>query len=95
MQACLAPRQAPSSGAIQPWQRPLPPHLLQHLSSACSSCTPPFPVPCAQPMIARRRTRTTVGASALGVAAILIWAAITGLLFLVAAYNDQLHTMRW
>lgn len=46
-------------------------------------------------MIARRRTRTTVGASALGVAAILIWAAITGLLFLVAAYNDQLHTMRW
>jgi hypothetical protein len=42
-----------------------------------------------------RHARATTGASALGVVAILIWAAITLLLFLVAASNGQLKTMYW
>lgn len=42
-----------------------------------------------------RRARATTGASALGVTAILIWAAATLLLFLVAASNGDLQPMRW
>ena len=41
------------------------------------------------------RARTTAGASALGVTAILIWALITLLLFLLAGANGQLHRMAW
>jgi hypothetical protein len=42
-----------------------------------------------------RRTRTTAGASALGVVAILLWAAITAALFVMAWANGQLHSMHW
>ncbi|KAI7843066.1 hypothetical protein COHA_003238 [Chlorella ohadii] len=47
------------------------------------------------PLVSATRTRATVGASALGVAAVLIWAAITLMLFLLAASNGQLHHMHW
>ena len=47
------------------------------------------------PMVSATRTRATTGASALGVVAILGWAAITLCLFLVAASNDQLQPMHW
>ncbi len=43
----------------------------------------------------RRRARATTGASALGVTAILIWAAATLTLFLVAASNGDLQPMHW
>lgn len=47
------------------------------------------------PMVSATRARATTGASALGVTAILIWAAATLLLFLVAASNGDLQPMRW
>ncbi|PSC69367.1 putative sodium-coupled neutral amino acid transporter 6 [Micractinium conductrix] len=47
------------------------------------------------PLVSGTRARTTTGASALGVVAILLWAGITLLLFLVALSNGQLHTMHW
>ncbi|KAI3429598.1 hypothetical protein D9Q98_005684 [Chlorella vulgaris] len=47
------------------------------------------------PLVSARRTRTTAGASLMGVIAIYIWAGITLALFVVAAYNNQLHRIHW
>ncbi|KAL4855219.1 Histone H2AX [Chlorella vulgaris] len=47
------------------------------------------------PLVSARRTRTTAGASLMGVVAIYIWAGITLALFVVAAYNNQLHRIHW
>lgn len=54
---------------------------------------PPTPNPPPTPPCSR--TRATTGAAALGVVAILIWAGVTLLLFLLAASNGQLHKMTW
>jgi hypothetical protein len=64
------------------------PDLNFHTNLALKGVTPLFRECC-------RRTRTTAGASMLGVAAIFIWAGVTAMLFVVAAANDQLHHMRW
>lgn len=47
------------------------------------------------PMLSLRSMRSSAGASALGVTAILLWACISVFLFFVAWSNGQLHRMNW
>ena len=62
------------------------------------ACAPAVAVVCLLlllPLTLPRTPRTVTGASILGVGAILLWAAITFLLFFIAWSNGQLHSMNW
>ena len=47
------------------------------------------------PLVSVTRFQSLAGTSAMGVAAMVGWALLTGVLFLIAASNGQLHGMTW
>jgi sodium-coupled neutral amino acid transporter 2 len=68
------------------------------LSSACgdrSTVLAVVTVVLIFPLVSVTRLQTLAGASVLGVAAVVGWALLTLLLFIIAGTNDKLHHMNW